>query len=185
MFYIAQLFDLAMCMPNIPWHSLCHFGCQNFNILYRSSLDPDMINYLCIFHVLHCPTLWASHVHAKYPLIQPMSFRLPEFQYSVPIFARPWYNELHMYFLCFTLPNSLSLPCACQISLTKAMSFGCQNFNILYRSSLDPDMINYLCIFHVLALPKSWNLPCACQISLDTVYVISVARISIFCTDLR
>src|SRR5882724_7584150 len=82
---------------------------------------------------------------------------LPEFQYSVPIFARPRYNELHMYFLRFTLPNSLSLPCACQISLKKAMSFGCQNFNILYRSSLDPDMINYLCIFHVLALPKSWN----------------------------
>src|SRR5882724_8323462 len=104
-----------------PNHGTCHvhakypltqsmsFGCQNFNILYRSSLDPDMINYLCIFHVLHCPNHGTCHVHAKYPMTQPKSFRLPEFQYSVPILATPRYNELHMYFLCLSIAQIMEL----------------------------------------------------------------------------
>src|SRR6266571_408920 len=110
-----------------------------------------------------------------------MSFPLPEFQYSMPVVARPRYNELSMHFPCFSFDQIFELAmCMPNMPLHSLCHFRCQNFNILCPWSLDPDIMNYLCMFRVLALPNSLSLPCVCPISLDTAYVISVARISIF-----
>src|SRR6267154_2739919 len=109
-----------------------------------------------------------------------MSFPLPEFQYSMPVVARPRYKNYLCIFHVLALPNSLSLPRAYRICLDTAYVISVARISIFYAVVAGPRYKNYLCIFHVLALPNSLSLPRAYRICLDTAYVISVARISIF-----